>query len=121
MYYIALKYMKDEDAAMDVLQDSYLKAWQSLASLKEPGSFRAWFGTYCGEYRQKCAGKEKSRCCFLSWKEKTRKAICMSLTSRMIRPSISRSAATRRRTQELVHELIDSLSDEQRLCILMYP
>ena len=29
---------------MDVLQDSYIKAWQSLASLKDPASFRAWFG-----------------------------------------------------------------------------
>ena len=27
---------------------------------------------------------------------------------------------TQKETQELVHELIDSLSDEQRLCILMY-
>lgn len=44
MYYIALKYMKNEDDAMDVLQDSYMKAWQSLASLKEPENFRAWFG-----------------------------------------------------------------------------
>ena len=28
MYYIALKYMKNEEDAMDVLQDSYIKAWQ---------------------------------------------------------------------------------------------
>ena len=35
MYYIALKYMKNEEDAMDVLQDSYIKAWQSLATLKE--------------------------------------------------------------------------------------
>ena len=26
MYYIALKYMKNEEDAMDVLQDSYIKA-----------------------------------------------------------------------------------------------
>mgnify|MGYP000408754781 CR=1 FL=1 len=39
MYYIALKYMKNEEDAMDVLQDSYIKAWQSLATLKDPASF----------------------------------------------------------------------------------
>lgn len=26
-YYVALKYMKQEDAALDVLQDSYIKAF----------------------------------------------------------------------------------------------
>ena len=34
MYYLALKYMKNPDDAKDVLQDAYIKAWQSLPTLK---------------------------------------------------------------------------------------
>lgn len=44
MYYVALKYLKNEDAAQDVLQDAYLKAWKSLDTLKDPDNFPAWLG-----------------------------------------------------------------------------
>lgn len=42
MYYLALKYMKNPDDAKDVLQDAYIKAWQSLPTLKDPEHFPAW-------------------------------------------------------------------------------
>ena len=44
MYYLALKYMKNPDDAKDVLQDAYIKAWQSLPTLKDPEHFPAWLG-----------------------------------------------------------------------------
>ena len=42
MYYIALKYTKNKEDAMDVVQDAYIKAWQYLPTLKDPESFRSW-------------------------------------------------------------------------------
>ena len=29
-YYLALKYVKDEEAAKDVLQEAYIRAWKNL-------------------------------------------------------------------------------------------
>ncbi len=34
--------VKDEDTALDILQDSYIKAFNSLDKLQEPNKFRAW-------------------------------------------------------------------------------
>ena len=59
MYYIALKYMKNEEDAMDVLQDSYIKAWQSLATLKDPASFRAWFGRIVANTAKNALAKKR--------------------------------------------------------------
>lgn len=41
-YYLALKYMKDEEAAKDVLQEAYIRAWKNLNKLKEPEKFDSW-------------------------------------------------------------------------------
>ncbi len=120
MYYIALKYMKDEDAAMDVLQDSYLKAWQSLASLKEPGSFRAWFGRIVANTAKNALAKKKPLLFSqLEGENEEGDLYEFDIEDDKTEYQPERSY-TQKETQELVHELIDSLSDEQRLCILMY-
>lgn len=36
MHYIASMYMKNKDGAMDVVQDSYIKAWRYLNTIREP-------------------------------------------------------------------------------------
>lgn len=41
-YYLALKYVKDEEAAKDVLQEAYIRAWKNLDKLKEPEKFDSW-------------------------------------------------------------------------------
>ena len=42
-YYVALKYMKQEDAALDVLQDAYVKAFKNMEQLQDAEKFPAWF------------------------------------------------------------------------------
>ena len=43
-YYLALQYMKTKEAAEDVLQDAYIKAFNNLGKLQEPAAFEKWFG-----------------------------------------------------------------------------
>ena len=43
-YYLALRYMKNEEAAKDVLQDAYIKAFAKLDTLDNPEVFAAWLG-----------------------------------------------------------------------------
>lgn len=120
MYYIALKYMKDEDAAMDVLQDAYLKAWQSLATLKEPGSFKAWFGRIVANTAKNALAKKKPLLFSqLEGENEEGDLYEFDIEDDKAEYQPERSY-TQKETQELVRELIDSLSDEQRLCILMY-
>ena len=42
-YFVALSITKNEQDAMDILQDSYIKAFKSLNSLKQPEVFDSWF------------------------------------------------------------------------------
>ena len=41
-YYVALKYMKNPQDAEDVLQESYIRAYNHLDSLKDPEKFSSW-------------------------------------------------------------------------------
>ena len=43
-YYIALKYVNNEQDAQDVLHDAYLIAWQKLGTLKDAEKFPSWLG-----------------------------------------------------------------------------
>lgn len=120
MYYIALKYMKNEEDAMDVLQDSYIKAWQSLASLKDPASFRAWFGRIVANTAKNTLAKKRPMLFSqLEGENDEGDQFVLDIEDEKSEFQPERSY-TQKETQELVHELIDSLSDEQRLCILMY-
>ena len=38
-YYLSLQYMKNKEAAEDVLQDAYIKAFKNLNKLQEPAAF----------------------------------------------------------------------------------
>ncbi len=42
VYDFLVRLLRDPDEAADVTQDTFLKAMRSLASLREPGQFRAW-------------------------------------------------------------------------------
>ncbi|HMM42743.1 MAG TPA: sigma-70 family RNA polymerase sigma factor, partial [Thermomicrobiales bacterium] len=44
VYSVALRHLRSPDAAQDVTQDAFLRAWQSLDSFRSehPGGFRAW-------------------------------------------------------------------------------
>ena len=43
-YYLALQYMKNQEAAEDVLQDAYIRAFSKLDTLQDPENFSAWLG-----------------------------------------------------------------------------
>ena len=43
-FYLAVKYMNRQEAAEDVLQEAYAKAFSKLDTLKEPEAFPGWLG-----------------------------------------------------------------------------
>lgn len=118
-YYLALQYMKNEDAAQDVLQEAYMKAFSRLDTLEQPEAFAGWLGKIVGNTAKNMLQKKDP----LLFSEITEEEEDVSFLyeqedeSPDYQPELS---YTRRETQELVHEIIDALSEEQRVCILMY-
>lgn len=120
MYYLALKYMKNPDDAKDVLQDAYIKAWQSLPTLKDPEHFPAWLGRIVANTAKNMLVKKKPD--LFSELEKENEdgdefVFQIEDENTSYQPELN---YTQKETQILVRELINSLSDEQRFCILMY-
>lgn len=119
--YLALQYMKDKELAEDVMQEAYIRAFKALDSLEEPETFSAWFGrivvtTSINELkRQKRYGAESLNHKVSEDGEEFEVQIIDETIENQ--PEL---AYTREETRELVHELVNSLSDEQRFCMLMF-
>ncbi len=116
MYYLALKYMKNASSAEDVLQEAYLKAWKALPNLKDPETFPAWLGRIVAN----CAKNALVKRTPLLFSQTEEGEILFDEIEDENIHSQPEANFTQEETSRLVREMIDSLSDEQRLCILMY-
>ncbi len=58
LYYLALKFTKDESKATDLVQETYLKAFSNYKKFKEDTNLKAWLfriltNTFINDYRKK--------------------------------------------------------------------
>ncbi len=114
---LALQYMKNEADAEDVLQEAYLRAFTHLDKLDNPEHFSAWLG------------KIVQRTALNQLRKKS-----PALFSEMVSdedsdeydPEDDRGTfqpewnVTTEETVAITHQLINSLTDEQRVCIVLY-
>lgn len=118
-YYLALQYMKNEEAAKDVVQDAYIKAFSNLDKLQNPYAFSGWLGTIIANTAKNALQKKNpmlfSEVAVSDENEKYEYEIEDENAENQ--PELS---YTRKETQELVREMLDSLSEEQRICMLMF-
>lgn len=118
-YYLALKYMKNKEAAEDVLQDAYLKAFSKLGTLKQPEAFEGWLGMIVANTAKNMLVK-KNPLLFSEMavdQEGEEYVYDVEDEDPENQPEL---AYTREETKELVHVLLDGLSEEQRMAILMF-
>ena len=118
-YYLALKYMKNKEAAEDVLQDAYLKAFSKLGTLKQPEAFEGWLGMIVANTAKNMLVK-KNPLLFSEMAvdlEGEEYVYDVEDEDPENQPEL---AYTREETKELVHVLLDGLSEEQRMAILMF-
>ena len=111
--------MKTKEAAEDVLQDAYIKAFNNLGKLQEPAAFEKWFGVIVANTAKNALAK-KNPVLFTDVAvddEGEEFTYDVEDENPENQPEL---AYTREETKELVHELMDSLSEEQRMCILMF-
>lgn len=118
-YYLAMKYVRNEEIAKDVLQDAYMKAFLKLDTLENPEAFAGWLGIIVAN-TAKNELKKNNPMLFTELEgdsEEERFEYQIEDENIDNQPEM---AYSQKETQELVHEFIDSLSEEQRICILMF-
>lgn len=119
-YYIALKYMGNEQDAQDVLQDAYVSAWNKLSTLKEPEKFPAWFGMIVANTAKNALIKKKPMLFSeLATESENGRYVEYELEDDCVDYQPERNY-TIKETQQLVYELLGSLSEEQKMCMIMY-
>lgn len=118
-YYIALKYMENRAAAEDVMQEAYIKAFSKLDTLNDPERFPGWFGRIVAN-TAKNALKKNNPILFSEIAADEEQEMFEYRIEDDDIDHMPEIAYTRKETSQLAHELLDSLSEEQRMCILMY-
>lgn len=120
-YYLALKYVKNEETAKDVIQEAYLRAWKNLDKLKEPEKFESWLAQIVVNTAKNELEKRNHTPLDLRAEsgedEDDTEIIDRAVSSWDNVPELE---YTREETRQLVHELIDALPDEQRLVVIAF-
>ena len=111
--------MKNKEAAEDVLQEAYMKAFSKLDKLSEPEAFEGWLGTIVANTAQNALVR-KNPLLFTDVAVDNEGEEFTYDVEDENPDNQPEMAYTREETRELVHSLMDSLSEEQRLCILMF-
>ena len=118
-YYIALKYMKQEDAALDVLQEAYIKAFNSMDQLQDAEKFAGWVSRIVAT--KALDELKKRKVLVFSQLQTDDEDIPMEeLMADERTDNQPELAIDKEETSRLVQEIIGTLSDEQRICIMMF-
>ncbi|MCD8375293.1 MAG: sigma-70 family RNA polymerase sigma factor, partial [Oscillospiraceae bacterium] len=117
--YLALQYMKNEEDAQDVLQDAYVKAILNLHSLQNTEKFTAWLRRIVANTAKNALVKKNP----VSFSDVSSESEDEPFEFQIEDDDINHQpelSYTKEETRQLVRELIDSLSEEQRICVLMF-
>lgn len=115
-YFVALKMTKNENDAMDILQDSYLKAFSSLDKLENPEKFNSWFNCIVANNCRNFL-KKKTPDFFSDLSDEDSGEDFEPEDKNAELPS---EYSANREIREIVHNAINNLPEEQRLCVMMY-
>ncbi len=115
--YVTVKSMlQDEDAVLDIVQDSYVKAFQSLDQLDKPGNFCAWMKRIATN-KTKDYFKKKKPILFSEMVTEDDEELDFEDDRFQNLPD---AVIDRKETTRLINEILGTLSEEQRLAIGMF-
>lgn len=117
-YYVALKYMTNEEAAQDVLQDAYIKAFSNIDKLENPEKFGSWMARIVATTALDELRKKKPTL-FSDTENEEGQTIEETFEDDRVevQPEV---VMDQNETSRLVQEMMADLSDEQRVCITMF-
>ncbi len=122
MYHKALLYVKNKCDAEDILQDSYIKAGKNLDTLTDPDKFPIWFSEIVVNTSKNFlkSKKRKPITFFGLYNNLSDKEIDnynIEDNNNLFQPEEHYSE---KEIKTILAEMINSLSDEQRVCILLH-
>lgn len=115
-YFVALKMTKNENDPMDILQDSYLKAFSDLDKLEDPEKFSSWFNCIVANNCRNFL-KKKTPDFFSDLADEDSGEEFEPEDKNAELPS---EYSANKEIKEIVHNAINNLPEEQRLCVMMY-
>ena len=119
-FYVAKKYMKNDDTgAEDVLQIAYVKPLSNLGQLEDPEKFQGWFSRIVANtsFREL---QKKTPTLFSQMNDEDTDIKFEDTIENSNVDFQPEASIDGKETQRLVKEMLDTLSDEQRMCVMMY-
>ena len=117
-FYLARKFLNSEHTAQDIVQDAYVKAFKSLDTLEDPEKFPSWIGTIASNLSKNELKRKKVTLFSETENEDGQDISDTFIDDRVsVQPEI---AMDQNETTRLMNEIIDTLTDEQRICITMF-
>ena len=115
IYYYILKTVNDSELAADLTQDSFIEIFQTIGALKEPVAFVNWSKRIA--YHRCTAYFRKKRDLLLDEAEEGQSVFDTIVEER--EEFIPDEALDKDELKKTIHEMIDSLPEEQRAAIMM--
>ena len=108
--------VKDDEVALDIVQESYIKGFQNLNQLDAPEHFQAWMKTIASNKARDYFRKKKDT---LFSEMENEDGDIPEFEDTCIE-NLPEAVLDREETARLLKEIIDSLSEDQRAVIYMY-
>lgn len=121
-YYVAQKYVKNDDTVADVLQDAYMKAFQNLNMLNDPEKFDSWLGMIVANTAKNYL-RVKNPVLFSEMDHDDGEGDITEFQDLIVDERIDFNPEERyskQETADLVNELLSSLPEEQKICMIMF-
>lgn len=117
-FYLARKFLNSEHTAQDIVQDAYVKAFKSLDTLEDPEKFPSWIGTTVSNLSKNELKRRKVTLFSETENEDGQDISDTFVDDRVsVQPEI---VMDQNETTRLMKEIIDTLTDEQRICVTMF-
>ena len=108
--------VKDEDAAMDVLQDTYLEVSKSIVQLKNKEGFLNWTATIANRKCYAYLRNQKDTLLYIDKEDEETDDFFENIADN--EEYIPETVLQNREKQRLIREIIYGLTDIQRLCVI---
>ena len=116
-YNIALRYMQNEDDALDALQESFIKIFRHLSKFNEQSRFNTWVYRIvvntCNDMMRK---SKKTVSIDGGYKDEDEKDVTLEIADNTARPDM---VLERKENAEYIKKCLYSLSDEQREILVL--
>ena len=117
VYYTCLRILRSEEDARDVTQEILITAYRKIGTLRDPGTYVAWVNRITAN-RCKQHLSQTKREVFLSSDEDGNDPFAMF--EQTDEQSVPDKVVDNAETQRMILGLVDSLPDEQRMCVMLY-